>query len=322
MIEPAKLSETIPSIIETSDGQFQLVVELGLLRWRGAEANGELLRGFGNALEALEMPLRLTSVNRNHSRHLYLTLSAPKLELLWQQANDLIYSLKKSKLDVHVADCATLREFIELLLSDQDLPSFPLAPISLGELPEFDWDDALDLHFSWPKGQEDKDAFTLNNNIYQAHYIEQYPPVVEDNFLAPAAALDQTILSINIDPHQVESFTKLLEERLSQKEELPDARYQEQMSDIEQFIIALRNQLTKPFNTSALIIVSGASKEQVISSKEQLNENLKAVVKPLHSQHAQATLSALPVAGENLQAPTTRTLHTQGLMAISPLFDS
>ena len=166
-------------------------------------------------------------------------------------------------------------------------------------------------------------------------WIHTYPPQVEDNWLAGLLRFNAAVdVSLYIQPLPIKPFLTKLRQQVAHdeaavtKEEdsglIPNQKRVARLRDNEQFIGAIEEDITKPFQVMVAMTIRAKSVEDLDKITELLETTLSnATTRSARHRHKQGFETTMPLMTNELaDMQSIRSMHTQGLMSMFPFTSS
>jgi len=173
--------------------------------------------------------------------------------------------------------------------------------------------------------------YKVGDQYTRTLFIHNYPPQVVDNWLADILRSNHAVdVAIYIQPLDRKKFLDRMRQRLYRDEaaimqqqeqgELVDARRVRRYEDYKQFIEAVQNDVTRPFQIMVAMTLRADSVKELDKITEEFERRLTAVqTRRATWRHKQGFESTLPLMQNNLyDLQAIRPIHTQGLMTMFP----
>ena len=182
---------------------------------------------------------------------------------------------------------------------------------------------------------EEETYFKVGDDYTRTMYIHNYPPSVEDNWLREILRFQEAIdVAIYVQPlpvkstlskmrqqaaHDEAAITKELEDGL-----IPNARREERLRNTLQFIEAVEQDITRPFQVMVALTLRSRSKKELDRVTEDLERRLTSMTtRKVSHRHREGFTTTLPLMKNELaDSRTMRMIQTQGLMAMFPFTSS
>jgi type IV secretory pathway VirB4 component len=182
---------------------------------------------------------------------------------------------------------------------------------------------------------EEETYFKVGEDYTRTLFIHTYPTSVEDNWLREVLRFQQALdVSFYIQPLPIKPFLRKMRQQAAQDEAavlkeredgmLADAKREQRWQDTVQFIEAVEQDITKPFQVMVALTIRARSKEELDRITEELERRLNVVTtRKVNHRHKEGFMTTLPLMKNELaDSRTMRPMHTQGLMSMFPFTSS
>lgn len=182
---------------------------------------------------------------------------------------------------------------------------------------------------------EEEGYFKVGDDFTRTLFIHTYPSSVEDNWLREVLRFQEALdVAFYIQPLPVKSFLSKLRQQVSHDEAvvqkeledgvIPNARRQARVRDNLQFIEAIEQDITRPFQVMVAITIHARSEKDLDRVTEDLERRLTAVTtRKVTHRHKEGFTTTMPLMKNDLaDSRTMRPMHTQGLMSMFPFTSS
>jgi len=181
----------------------------------------------------------------------------------------------------------------------------------------------------------EENYFKIGDEYTRTLFIHTYPPQVEDNWLREILRFEHALdVAIYIHPLPIKPFLHKMRQQAARDEAainkeaedglIPDARRQARLRDTLQFISAIEEDVTKPFQVMVAFTLRARDATELNKITEQLERYLTAVTtRQTRHRHKQGFQTTLPLMNNELaDMQSVRPIHTQGLMSMFPFTSS
>ena len=182
---------------------------------------------------------------------------------------------------------------------------------------------------------EEETYFKVGEDYTRTFYIHNYPPNVEDNWLRDILRFQEAVdVAIYIQPLPVKSTLSKMRQQAAQDEAaiqkeledglIPNARRQERMRNTFQFIEAIEQDITRPFQVMVSLTLRARSKKELDRISEDLERRLTSMTtRRVSHRHREGFTTTLPLMKNELaDSRTMRLIQTQGIMSMFPFSSS
>lgn len=182
---------------------------------------------------------------------------------------------------------------------------------------------------------EEETYFKVGEDYTRTFYIHNYPPNVEDNWLRDILRFQEAVdVAIYIQPLPVKSTLSRMRQQAAQDEAaiqkeledglIPNARRQERMRNTFQFIEAIEQDITRPFQVMVSLTLRARSKKELDRISEDLERRLTSMTtRRVSHRHREGFTTTLPLMKNELaDSRTMRLIQTQGIMSMFPFSSS
>jgi hypothetical protein len=181
----------------------------------------------------------------------------------------------------------------------------------------------------------EENYYKVGDEYTRTLYIHTYPPQVEDNWLKDILRFQHAIdVSFYIQPVPIRPFLHKMRQQAAHdeasilKEEedglLPNQRRVARLRDTQQFITAIEEDITKPYQVMVAMTLRARSVKELERVTEDLERSLTSVTtRSARHRHKHGFETTLPLMDNELaEMHIVRSMHTQGIMSMFPFTSS
>lgn len=182
---------------------------------------------------------------------------------------------------------------------------------------------------------EEETYFKVGDDYTRTLYIHNYPPNVEDNWLREILRFQEAVdVAVYIQPLPVKSTLSRMRQQAAQDEAaiakevedglIPNARREERVRNTLQFIEAIEQDITRPFQVMVALTLRARSKKELDRISEDLERRLTSMTtRRVSHRHREGFATTLPLMKNELaDSRTMRLIQTQGIMSMFPFSSS